>query len=188
MFIFYTVFMLLIVQRLLELRVAKRNQMWMESRGGIEIGEEHYRWIVMLHIGFFLSMWIETSTRGYPVSDWWPLIACALLIVQFIRYWAITSLGPYWNTRIIFMPGAQVVKQGPYRFMRHPNYTVVILELALIPLLFEAYATLVLFSMLNAWMLFHRIRIEERGLSKYTDYASVMSKHSRFIPKNPEQK
>jgi protein-S-isoprenylcysteine O-methyltransferase Ste14 len=58
----------------------------------------------------------------------------------------------------------------------------------LIPLLFEAYATLVLFSMLNAWMLFHRIRIEERGLSKYTDYASVMSKHSRFIPKNPEQK
>ncbi|ERI09841.1 isoprenylcysteine carboxyl methyltransferase family protein [Aneurinibacillus aneurinilyticus] len=188
MFVFYTVFILLIAQRLLELRVAKRNQAWMEGRGGVEIGKEHYMWIVMLHIGFFLSLWIETATRGYPVLDWWPFIACVLLIVQFIRYWAITSLGPYWNTRIIFVPGAHVVKRGPYRFMRHPNYMAVILELALIPLLFEAYVTLGLFSMLNAWMLLYRIRVEECGLAKYTDYASVMSDCSRFIPKNPEEK
>lgn len=188
MLIFYVVFSLLLTQRLLELRVAKRNQAWMEKRGGVEIGAGHYPLMVLLHAGFFISLWMEAAWRGYPLSAGWPLIGAVLLIVQFIRYWAIVSLGPYWNTRIIFVPGADVVQRGPYRFLRHPNYTVVVLEIALFPLLFQAYSTCILFSLLNAFMLRHRIRVEERGLAEYTDYASAMGHVSRFIPKLPEEK
>jgi methyltransferase len=185
--VFYLVFLLIISQRLLELRVAKRNREWMESRGGVEIGADHYPLMVLLHTVFFVSLWAEAALRGYPLSNRWPLIVFVLITVQIIRYWAIISLGPYWNTRIIFVPGGEVVKQGPYRFLRHPNYTVVILEIALIPLLFQAYVTCILFSLLNALMLRHRIRIEETGLAQHTDYADTMGSRFRFIPKSPEK-
>ncbi|MBN6189303.1 isoprenylcysteine carboxyl methyltransferase [Aneurinibacillus sp. BA2021] len=185
---FYVVFTLLLMQRLLELRVAKRNQAWMEQRGGIEIGAGHYPLMVLLHVGFLISLWGEAAWRGYPLSAGWPLIGAALLIIQAVRYWAIVSLGPYWNTRILFVPGAEVVQRGPYRFLRHPNYTVVALEIALFPLLFQAYVTCVLFSLLNAAMLRHRIRVEEQGLIEYTDYAAAMGRVSRYIPKVPEEK
>jgi methyltransferase len=185
--VFYIVFLLLIAQRLVELRVARKNRAWMQSRGGIEIGAGHYPFMVLMHAGFFISLWMESALRGYPLSSLWPLIGCVLIIVQIVRYWAIMSLGPYWNTRIIFVPSAEVVKRGPYRLMRHPNYTVVILEIALISLLFKAYVTCVLFSILNAFMLRHRIRIEENGLFIHTNYAAKMGKSSRFIPKYPEK-
>lgn len=186
MIFFYTVFVSLIIQRLVELWIARRNQQWMLAHGGIEIGAEHYPLLVLMHISFFAGLWTEVVLRGYAISFAWPILLAALIIVQGIRYWAITSLGRFWNTRIIIIPGADVVRRGPYQFLRHPNYTVVILELALIPLLFNAYITCVAFSILNALVLSYRIRVEEEGLASYTAYTSVMQNRLRFLPKKPE--
>jgi methyltransferase len=186
--VFYIVFLLIIAQRLIELRIANRNRKWMLAQRGTEIGAGHYPLIVLLHAGFFASLWIEVFSKGFPLFWAWPFIVCLLVSVQVIRYWAITSLGPYWNTRIIFVPGADAVRKGPYRYMRHPNYSVVILELLLIPLLFNAYITLLLFGFLNALMLRHRIRVEEEGLINHTNYGKTMESRFRFIPAKPEEK
>lgn len=101
-------------------------------------------------------------------SSWWIGIAAAILIVQAVRYWALCSLGAYWNTKILVVPGAELVKKGPYKWMKHPNYTVVILEILLIPLLYQAYVTMCLFSIVNAVLLTVRIRTEDKALEEYS--------------------
>ncbi|WP_081413174.1 isoprenylcysteine carboxyl methyltransferase family protein [Aneurinibacillus terranovensis] len=186
MLIFYAVFVFLIVQRLVELKVAKRNRAWMMSRGGKEIGAGHYPLMVLMHAGFFISLWTESAWKGYPLSVFWKALLGVLLVVQLLRYWAIVSLGRCWNTRIIYVPGGEAVRKGPYRFLRHPNYVVVILEFAVIPLFFKAYVTFFTFSLLNAIMLRHRIRVEEQALLSHTSYSRVMGDRRRFMPGRPE--
>lgn len=186
MMLFYIVFTFLIIQRLMELFVARRNKQWMMARGGIEIGADHYPLMVLMHISFFASLWTEVILRDYPVSIAWAVLLAALIVVQLIRYWAIASLGRFWNTKIIVVPDADIVRRGPYRFLRHPNYTVVILEFAIIPLLFDAYITFAIFSILNVFILRHRIRVEEEGLSAHTTYTAAMGSRLRFLPKKPD--
>lgn len=183
MIFFYAIFIFLILQRLIELVIARRNREWMMRRGGQEVGAEHYPFMVTMHVVFFASLWLETAWRGYPLSPAWIALLVLLAFVQLLRYWALISLGPYWNTRIIFVPGDKVVKKGPYRFLRHPNYMAVIIEIAIIPLLFHAYFTSFIFSLLNAWMLHHRIRIEEEALCMNTTYSQDIGNLNRFIPK-----
>lgn len=183
MLFFYAVFTFLIVQRLTELAVARRNREWMMRRGGQEAGANHYPLMVAMHIGFFVSLWVETAWRGYSRSSAWMVLLLLLAAVQFLRYWALMALGRYWNTRIIFVPGDKIVRKGPYRFLRHPNYLVVMIEIALIPLLFHAYLTSFAFSFLNAWMMRYRIRIEEEALRMNTTYSQDMEGLHRLIPR-----
>lgn len=104
-----------------------------------------------------------------------------VIIAQCIRIWALTSLGRYWNTKIIVLPDAPVVEKGPYRFLRHPNYAVVMTEIAFVPLIFQAYWTAILFTVLNAWMLSVRIRVEEKALYQMTgDYTERFERKKRF--------
>lgn len=182
MILFYCLFLFLIVQRFVELGIARRNGRWILDQGGMEIGENHYPLLVFLHLSFFLSLWVEAAQRGYSLIPAWPLLLGILLLTQALRYWAISSLGPFWNTRIFILPGATPVLKGPYRFFRHPNYVAVILELALTPLLFHCYITSVLFTLLNGFMLNYRIRIEEAALYQYTTYKKEMAHTSRFLP------
>ncbi|WCK52440.1 isoprenylcysteine carboxylmethyltransferase family protein [Aneurinibacillus sp. Ricciae_BoGa-3] len=182
MIFFYGVFLLLVIQRLTELWIAKRNRKWVLARGGIEIAAHHYPLIVSMHTAFLISLLAEVMLHGYPVSPWWAALLILMLAVQVLRYWAIASLGPYWNTRIFIIPGAKIVQKGPYLYMRHPNYLAVILEIALVPLLFEAYVTFFIFSVLNALMLRHRIKVEEEGLARFSSYQSDMGNRARFMP------
>jgi methyltransferase len=182
MVFFYVTFLLLVVQRFTELSIAKRNRLWMVKQGGFEIGAKHYPLMVSMHAAFFISLLGEAVWRGYPISHLWPALLMILLAVQALRNWAIASLGPYWNTRILYIPGAKSVQKGPYLFIRHPNYLAVILEIALVPLLFRAYATFFIFSLLNALMLLHRINVEEQALARFTTYQTDMDKRGRFIP------
>lgn len=182
MFFFYGVFFFLVMQRFVELGVARRNRAWMEERGGIEIGQKHYPLIVTLHTAFFLSLWIETAWRGYLISEYWPILFIILFLTQILRYWALFSLGPYWNTRIIILPGTPPVVKGPYRYFRHPNYLAVIVEIAFVPFLFHAYITSLLFTLLNALMLKYRIHMEEAALSEFTDYREKTASLGRFLP------
>jgi methyltransferase len=166
--VLYAFILSVIVQRLLELRVAKRNEAWARSQGAIEHAPEHYPWMVAMHTAWILAMFFESLARGSQLGAFWFVWLGVFVLAQFGRYWAISSLGPYWNTRILIVPGATLVRRGPYKFMPHPNYVVVALELLTGPLIFGAWITAVIFTILNAIMLLGvRIPAEERALETY---------------------
>ncbi len=163
------------LQRLLELRLSRRNERLLRARGAIERGRGHYPLMVALHALWLLSMLIEGLLRGPGLLALWPIPAALFLLVQPLRYWSIRSLGDYWNTRILVVPGAKLVARGPYRYLRHPNYVVVAVEVATFPLIFGAWVTALVFSALNATLLFVRIREENRALAELAGQAGSSS-------------
>ncbi|WP_368736063.1 isoprenylcysteine carboxyl methyltransferase family protein [Ectobacillus ponti] len=180
---FFPFFLFVLLQRLLELFIAKRNERVMRQRGAFEFGQGHYKYMVMLHVSFLLAVLLEVTLFGRSESPLWPVLLAGFVAVQLLRAWAILSLGAFWNTKIIVLPGAEVVAKGPYKYIRHPNYMVVIVEFLLIPLLFQAYFTAVLFSILNVLLLRVRIRAEEKALMEATAYEKTFANRSRFTPK-----
>jgi len=166
-------------QRLLELALSRRNRLRLLARGGKEARPETYRTMVALHLLFLLSLAWESYPWRVPLDA--RALAClaALALVTALRYWAIASLGEYWNTRVVVVPGARVVRSGPYRCLRHPNYLVIVLEFLLLPLLMRAPVTLVAFSLANLAVLRQRIRIEEKALREATDYAGGFGEGDR---------
>ncbi len=161
-FIIFILF--LIAQRLTELYVSKRNEKWLLSQGAIEYGREHYPYIVALHTLFIVSLIVEYYvTGGQPIS--YIALSLFILLLAF-KYWVLSSLGTYWNTRIYRVPGAIAVKKGPYKLFKHPNYVDVVCEIAIIPLVFHLYYTAIIFSVLNAIMLSVRIRVENKVWAK----------------------
>lgn len=157
----YPVLAIVAVQRLIELRVAEQRTRALLARGGIEIAREQHPWFVALHSSWLLAMLIFVPAAAIP--NRWLLVAFALL--QCGRIWVITSLGPYWTTRVITVPNAPLVRRGPYRFLRHPNYAIVVLEIGLLPLAFGAWEIAAFFSIANAILLTWRIRAEDSALS-----------------------
>jgi methyltransferase len=158
-------------QRIAELWLSRRNRLRLLARGGREVRPETYRTMVALHVLFLASLAWESHPWRVPLdARSWGCFA-ALLAVTALRYWSIASLGEYWNTRVIVVPGARVVRRGPYRILRHPNYLVIVLEFLLFPLLLRAPVTLLLFTIANLAVLRQRIRIEEEALREATDYA-----------------
>jgi methyltransferase len=130
------------------------------ARGGVEIGASHYPLIVLLH-----SLWLLCVLwfLPHPAPIHWPLL-CVFVVLQGLRLWVLATLGPYWTTRIISVPGAPLVSGGPYRFVRHPNYVVVAGEILVLPLVFGEGLVAIMFSLANAALLTWRIRQEETGL------------------------
>jgi methyltransferase len=151
---------LVAIERLAELSYANRNTRKLLAYGGYEIGRKHYPLIVALHTLWLITVYLAAPRGMAPV---WGLILIYLAL-QGLRYWAIVSLRGYWTTRIITVPGAALVKRGPYRFLRHPNYIVVVAEIALLPLAFHEPWVALIFSLLNATLLWRRIRIENGTL------------------------
>lgn len=151
---------LVALQRVVELFFAARNTRRLLARGGVEIGAVQYPFIVLLHAAWLASMAILIPPATVP--NWWWLGLYALL--QPLRVWTIASLGPYWTTRIITLPGAPLMRRGPYRLLRHPNYAIVCAEIFVLPVAFGAMEIAILFSFFNAALLSWRIRTEERVL------------------------
>nr|WP_285889691.1 isoprenylcysteine carboxyl methyltransferase family protein [Neobacillus niacini] len=180
---FYIFFSVLLIQRLLELAIARRNEKWMKERGAIEFGMRHYQFIVLMHSMFFVFFLFEKVTFSRELLSFWPLLAAVFVCAQLIRVWAISSLGRYWNTKIIVLPNVEVVRKGPYRFIKHPNYLVVSIELMVVPLMFGAYITACLFTLLNVLMLSIRIPAEEKALQELTKYEGSFESCNRFLPK-----
>ena len=150
--VFYLFLVFIVLQRLAELLIAKKNEQWMKSKGAIEFGQEHYPLMVLMHSAFFMGVLFEVTWLDKEISPIWPALLCLFCLTQFLRVWSLTSLGKYWNTKIIVLPNAEIVKKGPYKFIRHPNYLIVGIEIILIPILFEAYWTAILFTVLNLWI------------------------------------
>ncbi|HZY38164.1 MAG TPA: isoprenylcysteine carboxylmethyltransferase family protein [Mucilaginibacter sp.] len=149
-----------ILQRLSELFIARRNEKWLLSQGAVQYGQGHYPFMIALHTIFIAAIIGEYWWRGGTRIDWLFLIIY-LLVLSF-KFWALASLGKYWNTKIYRIPGVFPVKKGPYRFLKHPNYMEVVCEVAIIPLVFHLYYTAIIFSVLNAIMLWVRIRVENK--------------------------
>jgi methyltransferase len=157
---------LVALQRLLELWLSRRNGRILRARGAVERGQAHYPLIVAMHVLWLLSTFAEGALRGPDFPGYWPLPLALFLLVQPLRYWAIFSLGENWNTQILVVPGAQLVRRGPYRYFKHPNYFVVIVEILTFPLIFGAWITALVFSVLNAILLSVRIREENQALAE----------------------
>jgi methyltransferase len=157
----YAILALVALQRLIELRYAERNTKALLARGAVEVGRGHYPLIVALHATWLVAI-VLTLPREMVIS--WPLMAVFVLL-QAARVWVIASLGPYWTTRIITVKDAPLVRRGPYKFVRHPNYLVVAAEIAVLPLAFGELWVAAIFSILNALVLAWRIRMEERALT-----------------------
>jgi methyltransferase len=169
------------LERLYELRLSARNARWAFERGAREVGRRHYRAMTVLHSAFFVACALEVLVWRRPFPG--ALGVLALLVslgAMALRYWAIATLGARWNTRIIVLPRAAPVTEGPCRFLRHPNYVAVVLELLFVPLIHGAYATAVLFTVANAAILFVRIRAEERALGPL--YQEAFAQLPRFFP------
>ncbi|MEB1809131.1 MAG: isoprenylcysteine carboxyl methyltransferase [Bacillaceae bacterium] len=180
--LFFIILSIVIIQRLVELLIAKSNEKWMRNRGAYEVGQAQYKYIVLVHVFFFISFISEVIFLQKTPASWWWLPFVFFIIAQSIRVWSLSSLGRFWNTKIIILPGANVVAKGPYRFMRHPNYVIVSLEILMLPLIFQAYATAIIFTVANALVLSVRIRQEESALQGATDYQQKFEKRLRFFP------
>jgi methyltransferase len=152
---------LVALQRLAELALAAHNTRRLKARGALEVGQSHYPLIVLLHAAWLvaLALLVPAATRPF-----WPLLAL-FTALQAGRVWVIASLGHYWTTRIITLPDAPLVRRGPYRYLRHPNYLIVALEIAVLPLAFGAIGIAIVFSLLNGAMLWHRLRVETQALA-----------------------
>jgi methyltransferase len=157
---------LVALQRLAEVLYSRRNERRLRARGAVERGAGHYPLMVGLHALWLISTLVEGLLRGPEIPAWWPVPLAAFLLVQPLRYWAIVSLGMNWNTRILVLPDAKLIRSGPYRYFSHPNYVVVAVEILTFPLIFGAWITAIVFSILNAALLLVRIRTENRALQE----------------------
>lgn len=158
-----TVLALVTLQRIAELLLARRNSARLLAKGGVEMGSGHYPIVVSLHAAWLIGLWIMAWDR--PVA---PLWLSLFLLLQLLRIWVIATLGDRWTTRIIVLPGAPLVRRGPYRVLSHPNYAVVVAEIAVLPIAFGLPTYALIFSALNAAMLWVRIRAENRALARLT--------------------
>ena len=164
--LFVIFYIFLAFQRQIELFVAKRNEQIVRKEGAVEYDREGYKYIVLLHVGFFISFLLEKMLFGRDLNSYSAALFAVFIITQLLRYWAIASLGKYWNTRILVVPGVNLVSKGPYKYIKHPNYLAVIIEIAVIPLIFSCYITAIVFSILNLVTLRRRITIEENALKQ----------------------
>lgn len=155
---------LLVLQRVGELVLARRNARIVRAWGAIEHAAEQLPWFVALHAAFSLALVCEVLALRTRPGPAWPAWLAALVAAEALRYAAIRALGPWWNVRILVRPGAAPVRRGPYRWLRHPNYVAVVVELAALPMLFGAWRTAVAFSAANLILLAWRIPAEERAL------------------------
>ena len=152
---------LVALQRLGELVISNRNEKALLARGGREVGAAHYPVMVALHASWLVAMVIFTPLDTWP--NWW--LIGVFVVLQLARVWVLATLGEYWTTRVITVDGVPLVTSGPFRYVRHPNYWVVAAEIAVLPLAFGQWQIAVVWSILNALLLRHRIAVESAALA-----------------------
>jgi methyltransferase len=154
------------VERLAELVVSTRNARWAFAQGGVEFGRGHYPVMAAMHTALLVACIAEVAVADRPFLPWlgWPMLAL-VAASQALRWWCVATLGRQWNTRVIVVPGLPLVSAGPYRWLRHPNYLAVVVEVAALPLVHTAWVTALVFTLANAAVLAVRIPVEERAVA-----------------------
>ncbi|NLS69383.1 hypothetical protein E3H11_10720 [Bradyrhizobium brasilense] len=156
----WVILSLVTLQRLGELVLSRRNTERLLARGAVEVGANHYPLIVLVHAGWLTALWIWGRDQDVNLAA-----LAGFLVLQGLRIWILVALGPRWTARIVVLPGAPLVASGPYRYFPHPNYAVVVGEIALLPLALHLPRLALIFTLLNLAVLAVRIRIENRALS-----------------------
>nr|WP_294847837.1 isoprenylcysteine carboxylmethyltransferase family protein [uncultured Sphingomonas sp.] len=149
------------LQRVIELPIARANTARLLAKGGREVGGSHYPFIVALHAAWLATLWVFAP--GQVIHWGWFAL---FLMIEIGRVWTLRSLGPRWTTRIIIVPGETLVARGPYKYVNHPNYVVVVAEIAVLPLVFGLWQAALIFSALNGIMLWVRIGTENKALGR----------------------
>ncbi|HEY5535656.1 MAG TPA: isoprenylcysteine carboxylmethyltransferase family protein [Ignavibacteria bacterium] len=150
----------IILLRIGELILSRRNEIWLLQNGAIEYGQKHYPYIVALHVLFIVSLIIEYTTKQTESFSLFFFVLYFLFLS--FKVWVITSLGKFWNTKIYHISGFPLIKKGVYKYVKHPNYLVVIAKIAIIPLVFHLYYTAITFTVLNAIILSVRVNEENK--------------------------
>ena len=158
----YVIVALIALQRLVELVYSRRNIARLVAEGGIVIPEPGYVWIVAVHTAWVAALFLAIPADA-PVQMPFLYLYLGLLV---LRVWVMASLGRFWSTRIVTIPGVPLVRSGPYRFLRHPNYVVVVGEIAVAPLIFGAWWIAIVFTILNGLVIYLRIKAEEPVLAR----------------------
>jgi methyltransferase len=163
--VYYLLILLIGIERLAELIVSKRNAQWAFAQGGREFGRSHYPVMVAVHTALLIGCAAEVWALHRPFIAWlgWPMLALVVLS-QLLRWWCVASLGHRWNTRVIVLPRAPLIRRGPYRWLHHPNYVAVVVEGVALPLVHTAWLTAAIFTLANALLLTVRIRVENAAL------------------------
>ena len=164
----FTIYILLIIiQRITEMRISKRNEKILLQKGAIEFGKSHFKFLIILHALFFVSMVIEYSLRAkiIELTLYNVILFSFVVILQAFRFSTIKSLGIYWTIRIYRVPGEPLIKTGLYKYLKHPIYIIVILEIIIIPLVFNLYLTSIIFTVLNLIAITVRITVENKALN-----------------------
>jgi len=162
---YYLLILAIGIERLAELIVSKRNARWAFANGGKEFGHNHYPVMVTVHAALLFGCVVEVWALHRPFIAWlgWPMLALVALS-QALRWWCVRTLGPRWNTLVIVVPQAPLVRRGPYRWLHHPNYVAVVVEGVALPLVHTAWVTAACFTLANALLLTVRIRVENAAL------------------------
>ncbi|GAA1502371.1 isoprenylcysteine carboxylmethyltransferase family protein [Terrabacter terrae] len=173
----FTVLVALVgLERVAELVVSRRHAAWALSRGGVERGQGHYLFMVVLHTGLLIGAVAEVwlADRPFVPALGWSMLALALGS-QALRWWCIATLSKQWNTRVIVVPGLPLVRRGPYRLVPHPNYVAVVVEGLALPLVHSAWVTALVFSVANAALLTVRVRCESAALRELASPVAAAS-------------
>ena len=171
-------------ERALEMGLSWRNARRALARGGVEAESRSFYLLMVVAHGLFLAAGpLEVVLLGRPVIPPVAIVATWIVVLTMaLRYWAIVTLGERWNTRVIVVPGLPAVASGPYRFVRHPNYVAVAIEVAVLPLVHCAWVTAIVATAANALLLAARIRHEERALESAGDYRARLAGRARLLP------
>jgi len=175
---------LVALERLAELRISRRHQRALLERGIAKRRDPRFRWMVLLHTGVLIGAAIEVIALRRPFLPVLGLsMAVLFVLATALRWWAIRSLGTHWNVEVMDSGSLGVVSRGPYRWVRHPNYLAVFVEMAAVPLIHTAWITALVGTVANAWILRHRIAMEESLLESHPGYRAAMAAKPRFLPK-----
>lgn len=170
--------------RIAELLISRRNQRALQSQGASRVAEPRFPWMVILHTGVFIGAGAEVIFLHRQLI---PALAIPMAVLFFLsnvlRWWVIRTLKSHWNVQIMDSARLGVVSTGPYRWIRHPNYVGVFVELVSLPLIYSAWITAVFAALGNAWVLHNRLAVEDRVLLANADYRAVMGGKPRFVPK-----
>jgi methyltransferase len=172
------------IERIIELRISRRHQQELAGRGARKRRDPNYRWMVLLHGGVLAGAAAEVLAAHRLFIPWLATIAGSLFVLATVlRWWVIRVLGVHWNVEVMDSAALGAVTSGPFRWVRHPNYLGVFIELIALPLIHTAWITALVAGVANVFVLRHRLRIEEPALEAAPGYRATMSGKPRFLPK-----
>src|SRR3954452_25156426 len=174
------------VLRGIELIISQRHRRSLHERGAHEPQDPYFIWMVLLHAAILIGAALEVVVLRRPLVGWLAATMAAIfLLANVVRWWVIRTLGAHWNVRVVNSVHLGVVSTGPFRFVRHPNYAAVFVELFALPLIHMAWITALLGSLAHVWVLSRRLALEERVLLDDPTYRAVMASKPRFVPNLP---